>query len=131
MFIFVRFNKQCKKPAGCKMRSKSNGVESPTDGVLVVSPGGPDINEEQDVGLPVRSLKAKAQQKEGAEEVEVISDKEKLLLDSTKTGNNTGNITDLSKQDLLKLLGIMEGEVQVGKNCLLLVCFSYRIFELE
>lgn len=99
------------------MRSKSSGVESPANGVLGVPQGDPD-SQEQDVGLPVKSLKAKVQQKEGedkvAVEVEVISDKEKLLLDSPEAGEKRGDIMDLPKEDLLKLLGIMEGEVQVG-----------------
>ena len=98
------------------MRSKSSGVESPANGVLGVPQGDPDISQEQDVGLPVKSLKAKVQQKEGEDnvEVEVISDKEKLLLDSPEAGEKRGDIMDLPKEDLLKLLGIMEGEVQVG-----------------
>lgn len=98
------------------MRSKSSGVESPANGVLGVPQGGHEINPEEDADLPVKTLKVKVQQEEGEEnvEVEVISDKEKLLLDSTEAGEKRGNIMDLSKGGLLKLLGIMEGEVQVG-----------------
>ncbi|KAF7202142.1 filamin-A-interacting protein 1 isoform X1 [Nothobranchius furzeri] len=98
------------------MRAKGSGVESPADGVLVVPPGDRDINQDQDVGLSVKSLKSKVQLKEGEEEEEVISDKEKLLLDSTEAGDKRGNIMDLSKEDLLKLLGIMEGEVQARED---------------
>ncbi|KAE8277338.1 Filamin-A-interacting protein 1 [Larimichthys crocea] len=61
---------------------QSSGVESPASGVLGVPQGDHDISQEQEVGLPVKSLMAKVQQKEGEDnvDVDVISDKEKLLI---------------------------------------------------
>lgn len=98
------------------MRSKSGGVESRANGVLGVPQADHDISQEQELGLPVKRLMAKVQPKEGEDKVEVavISDKEKLLIDSPEVGDKREGIMDLSKTDLVKLLGIMEGEVQVG-----------------
>lgn len=92
------------------MRSKGDGGDSPTNGVLVVSNAIHEISEEQEenkkVQITEKSIKTKVQQKENEEMV--MSEKE----DKFTIKDNLG-LKDLSKDDLLKLLGIMEGEMQV------------------
>lgn len=98
------------------MRSKSNGVENRAKGVLGVPQADHVISQEPDLDLPVKKLKAKVQPTAVEDEVQVavISDGEKNRIGSPDVGRKEEDLMDLPKKDLLKLLGIMEGEVQVG-----------------
>lgn len=98
------------------MRSKSNGVENRAKGVLGVPQADRVISQEPDLDLPVKKLKAKVQPLAVEDEVQVavISDGEKKQIQSPDVGGKEEDLMDLPKKDLLKLLGIMEGEVQVS-----------------
>ena len=98
------------------MRSKSSGVESPANGVLRVPQAMHDINQEEEVNLhaPIKSLKVKVQPNNEEVEGLVVSDIEKSTEDSSGTSDQRLGIINFTKEDLLRLLGVMECEVQVS-----------------
>lgn len=98
------------------MRSKSNDMDSTVNGVLVVPCGPHDISQEEEGKLhgPDKSKKLKEKQKDEQQDVEKdLSGNEKVDEKATESNHQNPGLKDLSKDDLLKLLGIMEGEVQV------------------
>ncbi|XP_053366512.1 filamin-A-interacting protein 1 [Clarias gariepinus] len=93
------------------MRSKGDGIESPANGVLVVPHAIHELREEQEEDMKVQvteiSIKAKVQQKKKEEMLTSENEDKSTMKDNQRLG-----LKDLSKDDLLKLLEIMEGEIQ-------------------
>lgn len=90
------------------MRSKDNTVDSTVNEVLVVMQTSHDVQEEEE---------GKILETEETIKVKHVDDEEKTGPDnddkSAQNDDQTFGLRDLSKNNLLKLLGIMEGEIQV------------------
>lgn len=90
------------------MRSKDNPVDSTVNEVLVVTQTSHDVQEEEE---------GKILETEKTIKVKLVHDEEKIGPDndekSAPNDDQMFGLRDLSKDNLLKLLGIMEGEIQV------------------
>ncbi len=98
------------------MRSKDNTVDSMVNEVLVVTQTSRDAKEEEEGNMLETEETLKVKHVDESEKIGPNKEDK-----SAQNDNRMFGLRDLSKDKLLKLLGIMEGEIQVKyefMNCI-------------
>lgn len=90
------------------MRSKDRTADSPVNEILIVTQTSHDVTEEEHGRIMDIEKSIKVKSTEDEEKTGTDNDEESVQ----KDGHSFG-LRDLPKDDLLKVLGIMEGEIQV------------------
>nr|XP_015210216.1 PREDICTED: filamin-A-interacting protein 1 isoform X2 [Lepisosteus oculatus]XP_015210224.1 PREDICTED: filamin-A-interacting protein 1 isoform X2 [Lepisosteus oculatus] len=98
------------------MRSRNNGEESPANGEMSVSQPSNGTSEEEEDGNTQNPKKKKNKSRRQNEGEVMVSGTVKRHQKTSEASDQKKGLLDLSKDDLLRLLSVMEGELQARED---------------